>query len=410
MLWFVALGLLNNMPYIILLAVAKTMNEGGTALVYLVNTVPGLLVKWTGPYWFDCWTARQRVAMATGSLLLACGLLAVSVQLLGVALVSVQIGLGEASLLGIAGKWDKLVVDSHCLKAFASGTGLAGLMGYLWKVSLMDVLGWSVEQCLAAMIMLAALYWWCFRQAERTVSTLLHHAVSREDEQELQVLGDGTALQENDTSPLNPEVETDNHPLEISGTVPSTSLATRFHFVWRLWPYTVPLFLVYAAEYACQAGAWTAIGFPVQSLQARADFYTRANWLYQAGSFLARSSGLFLPEIPLSVLWLLPGLQVINLLVFSFIAASPQETTALYEPAWLYMGAFYTGLLGGTVYIHGYLRIRNDFVEPELPLFSACVAEALGVLVADVLGLYLQSCLYAQNGLADQALVSCPVT
>jgi hypothetical protein len=50
-----------------------------------------------------------------------------------------------------------------------------------------------------------------------------------------------------------------------------------------LWPYMVPLFVVYFAEYAMQSGTWTAIGFPVTSADARHKFYLYSNWVYQAG-------------------------------------------------------------------------------------------------------------------------------
>jgi hypothetical protein len=53
-----------------------------------------------------------------------------------------------------------------------------------------------------------------------------------------------------------------------------------------LWPYMVPLFVVYFAEYAMQSGTWTAIGFPVTSADARHKFYLYSNWLYQAGEMV----------------------------------------------------------------------------------------------------------------------------
>jgi battenin len=139
-LWWcvAALGLLNNTPYVLMLAVAKYMNEGGTAVVYIVNTVPGLLVKLTGPYWFDYFSTRTRLRFCSISLTVACLLTSwasahshYAGQLLGVALVSLQIGLGEASLLALAGKLDNSSPDLGCLKAFAAGTGLAGPFGYL---------------------------------------------------------------------------------------------------------------------------------------------------------------------------------------------------------------------------------------------------------------------------------------
>ena len=64
---------------------------------------------------------------------------------------------------------------------------------------------------------------------------------------------------------------------------------------WRiaaLWPYMAPLIIVYCAEYAMQSGTWTAIGFPVTDPDARHAFYEAANWCYQLGVFLSRSSGM----------------------------------------------------------------------------------------------------------------------
>ena len=46
--------------------------------------------------------------------------------------------------------------------------------------------------------------------------------------------------------------------------------------------YTIPLFVVYAAEYALQSGTWTAIGFPVDNKRARETFYEYSNWVVSA--------------------------------------------------------------------------------------------------------------------------------
>ena len=60
--------------------------------------------------------------------------------------------------------------------------------------------------------------------------------------------------------------------------LPDMSAVERFRLVVSLWPYIIPIFGVYTAEYACQSGAWTAIGFPTpHSVEARARFYERAN-------------------------------------------------------------------------------------------------------------------------------------
>jgi battenin len=179
--------------------------------------------------------------------------------------------------------------------------------------------------------------------------------------------------------------------------------------VLTLWPYMIPLFVVYAAEYALQSGTWSAIGFPLDEIEARDRFFEYSNWMYQLGVFFSRSSGTLFTT-PLWILWLMPALQTLNLVVFSVVASHPKTMSALYQPTTLYMGAFYTGLLGGAVYISGYKRICADLplAHREFALSATSVAESLGIVVADAVGLFLQACLYQINGL-EGAVATCPL-
>jgi CLN3 protein len=59
----------------------------------------------------------------------------------------------------------------------------------------------------------------------------------------------------------------------------------RFRTVRGLWPYMIPLFVVYATEYALQAGVWTAVGFPVDDEEARSAFCEYSNWMVRFPSF-----------------------------------------------------------------------------------------------------------------------------
>jgi hypothetical protein len=89
---------------------------------------------------------------------------------------------------------------------------------------------------------------------------------------------------------------------DSSALIPIEDLGARERF-WLVASLFIPLITVYAADYACQASAWTAIGFlTVDLVHARAEFYQQSNWLYQAGSFVARSSGMVLPVISLPIL------------------------------------------------------------------------------------------------------------
>lgn len=186
------------------------------------------------------------------------------------------------------------------------------------------------------------------------------------------------------------------------------TLRQRFAMVSSLWPFIIPLFTVYLAEYACQAGAWTAIGFPVTDAKARNHFYETSNWLYQAGVFISRSSGIFFHGVSLTTLWVMPILQMANLALFTMIAGGSAHA-ALYNSTLFYVLAFYTGLLGGAVYVHGYKNIVATVPrwQTEFALASTSVAESLGILAADIAGLFLQSCLYARQGIGG-AIVSCP--
>jgi len=472
--------------------------------VYIVNTVPGLLVKLSSPYWFD--RVGYQIRMAIASLCMFLAFVVTSYfcqegagtmmddestrmvgQLSGVAIVSVQIGLGEASLLALAGKLDTadpqsssggdctsssdmdgLVtrrdsnhshISSYRLLAFASGTGLAGPIGYLWKVGLTEWLGWSIARMLLAGVLLSLLYWSMFVKAMESGGTnavgMLHQPIPSHDsemdrttstsagrhleEQELvpfhrrrgnhdQTMakvesettslanGHGSNDDTDDTSGLDDGTAPSNTILprrrmaddeNPAVSIPDMSARERFWLVLSLWPYIIPLFFVYAAEYACQAGAWTAIGFPtVDSVEARAEFYTQSNWLYQIASFVARSSGAFF-TVSMWGLWLMPFLQVLNLIFFSVTAA---KHGLFYRRGILLFWSLYTGLLGGSVYVQGYKRIIEDMprAHTEFALSTTCVAEALGVLVADVAGLFLQSCLYKWNSVPG-ALVECPV-
>jgi battenin len=425
---FWCLGLLNNTAYVIMLACAKDISEGGTALVFLANILPGLAIKTSAPYWFDQVSYDTRLKVGTICMMGSFSLVASStsshshastlwIQLLGVSLTSAQGGLGEASLLALAGKADGNAAThsnsnnsnsnkGQCLTSFASGTGMAGVFGFFWKWFWKDWMGFSLAVTLWLALGLAIAYWRTFRYAQTHYQQPGHKA-DQEDavlpESELQALTIETdrliAVEDDETT------TTSVVPIVISGMTGSQ----RFHLVLSLWPYMVPLFVVYAAEYALQSGTWAAIGFPLDDLESRDHFFQYSNWMYQVGVFLSRSSGTLF-TVPLWVLWTMPALQVGNLAVYTYVASHP-TTSVLYQPLVLYAGALYTGLLGGAVYISGYKRICGDLplAHREFALSATSVAECLGIVLADALGLVLQACLYQVNGLHG-ALLGCPVT
>eukprot|EP00571_Detonula_confervacea_P004719 CAMPEP_0172314092 /NCGR_PEP_ID=MMETSP1058-20130122/21636_1 /TAXON_ID=83371 /ORGANISM="Detonula confervacea, Strain CCMP 353" /LENGTH=550 /DNA_ID=CAMNT_0013027859 /DNA_START=25 /DNA_END=1677 /DNA_ORIENTATION=- len=518
---FRLLGLLNNAPWVLMLAVATNISAGGVALVFISNQIPGLIVKVTAPYWFHLVSYKCRVVMASVTMGLACflvgcgGLLrdemtddgddgtkdadrnswGLFLELLGVGFISFSCNLGEASLLALAGKFDSVVLpalsslDSYqviseeqtedstnntsqqsesdtifaeeydldgnddetesedhagilmkeenthqraCITAFSSGTGLAGMVGYGYKFLFSELFGLGLSSTVWSAMLFAFAYLHIYLKGLHSIeqnmqqraevgpsvaseSSLLvnneHRGSDNDPAQEhahnTNREGSSSALEMVHTEIINPNaMQQLEIPSQADSTVGSCDLTAseRFMLVCSLWPYTIPLFTVYAAEYMLQAGVWPAIGFPVTSATARAKFYQYSNFCYQAGVFLSRSSGnICTASIP--ILWLMPFLQVINLYFFWL-----NSIHHFWYNYFLLLPCFFAGLLGGGVYVQGYNRVNMDMpVElKEFAIASVGIADSLGILVADILSLFIQSCIYRLNNI-EGAVVECPV-
>jgi battenin len=154
---------------------------------------------------------------------------------------------------------------------------------------------------------------------------------------------------------------------------------------------------VYFSEYLIQAGVWSAMGFPVTDASARKEFYEYANWTYQAGVVVSRSSGtLWTPTR--RKLWLIPALQC-GLLVFSIINAYNQ---IWYNWSVLAM-SFVVGLLGGAVYVGGFslIAMESPLHLKEFNLGAASVANGAGIAFADISSIYLQRSIYKHFNIQD---------
>mmetsp|Transcript_10177 Transcript_10177/g.14622 ORF Transcript_10177/g.14622 Transcript_10177/m.14622 type:complete len:106 (-) Transcript_10177:137-454(-) len=105
------------------------------------------------------------------------------------------------------------------------------------------------------------------------------------------------------------------------------------------------------------------------------------------------------------MLWVMPMLQLVNLCIFWSISINH----FWYDYSLLIM-CFVVGLLGGGVYVQGYNRINADMPKElrEFALSSASVADSVGILVADISSLFIQSCIYQSNGI-NGAVVDCPL-
>ena len=154
-----------------------------------------------------------------------------------------------------------------------------------------------------------------------------------------------------------------------------------------LWPYMIPLAVVYFAEYTINTGVNSTLSFESHGIDS-AGFYVRASFAYQVGVFLSRSSATVLP---IDNLWPFPVLQLANLAFFL-----AQALTDMLPSAWIVLlFVFWEGLLGGCVYVNAF-RLIKERLRPDLREFAmgfASVADTFGIVVASGTSLGLEPAL-----------------
>ena len=421
---FWLLGLLNNASFVIMIASAKSIASGGVGFVYLADTLPGFVLKASAPFWFERVSYARRV-LAAGALMSASFALVAlgpspAVQLAGVACASAQTSLGEASMLALTTRFADGGGDAGAapLTAWSSGTGFAGIFGYAWIVVFHMWCGLSFAATTLLALSLVVLYLWVYfgllptappqpdgDGVAATAATALdsdkfleRHDDDDDDGVDAAALG---ASAPRDAARADAAADKREAGDALAGGAPATMGArARLRFLGSLWRVMTPLFVVYLAEYALQSGVWSAIGFPTRSKSARERFYEYANWCYQLGVFVSRSSGtLFTPSV--RVLWALPLAQLALLVAFAADAlARVWYDFSLLGPCVV------VGLLGGAVYVHGFklVALATPPARRELAMTGACIAADLGLMAGSAAAVVLQACIYQAHGLDDATI------
>ena len=358
---------------------------GEYAVIYLCNIVPSLIVKLTGPYWFHHLTYKQRIVAASVCVSLCYILVnhveAKGVRLLGVALGALQGGLGEATMLAMSQFYRN---PKQCLSYFASGTGAAGPFGYILSLFVLPALTINsatfylknICSTIIGQLVVASYLGTFFLILEQPWVDQIREAKQRDlfksigDENEADDLPPTSPEDNNMEDPLLIEDKSgsfgsENSFRRVKSVADTLSTKERFRFITSLWPYMVPLFVVYVSEYAMQSGVWTAFALPSSRSQVstrvldksyRDRAYKILNFTYQLGVFVSRSSGLlFQPNV--ATLWLMPIMQC-GLWIF-FYAIAIQHFMYGYV---LLLPAFVTGLLGGAVYVNAFTLIDKNLV------------------------------------------------
>ncbi|CAK9008640.1 Protein BTN1 [Durusdinium trenchii] len=356
---------------------AGSINEAGIALVYLVNVVPSLTMKLTGPYWFHYVSYRCRINLMAFFMVLCLCIVAWGnsghVKLLGVGFCSLAAGMGEASILAMTSFYDA----QSCLAAWSSGTGFAGIAGYIWSLAF-D----AIDTCFQVQLMVAL--WIPVAWLLTFYGALIELTLRCEEERVTLDHVTEEEIEERCASSAKIRRDTTCHSASEVATSKLT-VKERFFFILGLWPYTVPLLFVYVSEYAIQSGLWAAMGFPVTDPVSRRSWYKWSNFTYQVGVFISRTFFILICRSR-SVLWSGGLLQILMAIFFTFAAVHP------FGGWWLLAPSLFVGFLGGGVYVGAFSLIAKEqnSAYVELALCSASVADTIGMIFANILGLIAQ--------------------
>jgi len=154
-----------------------------------------------------------------------------------------------------------------------------------------------------------------------------------------------------------------------------------------LFPYMLPLLMVYIAEYLINQGVAPTLLFPLDRTPFNhyRSFYPFYNFIYQVGVFISRSST---PFIRIHHLYPPSLLQVANLAILI--------SQALFN--WIpsvyivFLIIFWEGLLGGGVYVNTFAEILEHVPEEEreFSMSATSVSDSGGICIAGFVGMALE--------------------
>ncbi|CCD70116.1 Battenin [Caenorhabditis elegans] len=381
---FFLIGLCNNYGYVIMLsaaedilseqhgkvksnatdlclpAITKRECKPPVAEVLLSDNLPSLIVKLTFPFFMDRFPFGFRVAIvcllqATSYFVVAFSV-SIPMSLAGVVFVSLGGGLGEITFLGLSAHYQRIAIAG-----WSSGTGMAGLLGSFSYAFLTEPHMANLTPKVALLIQLfipvlfAFAYFILLKKPESVYSPTL-----------------------DPKSWIVPKGYDDF--IVSEHRVPQRELgpSDRLKLILPMLHLMIPLAIVYVGEYMINQGMTQQIVFDCAH-GFNLSLHSQYRWyqvLYQFGVFVSRSS-IRLVELPMWMLYLLPFLQLTNMLFFFF--------DALYwfvpQIAIIFALIIFEGLFGGSSYVNTFHKIHNK-VEPDVReycLSAASMGDSIGV-------------------------------
>lgn len=398
---FFLLGVINNVLFVIILSAALDLVGPDTpkSLVLLANILPSVVVKLVAPYVFEYVPYWLRVS--TVVLINFLGMVLVSIssgffgKLTGIAMASAASGCGEITFLQIS-----YYYDSISLAAWSSGTGGAGIAGGLIYVASTTWMRISPQKTLlgsSTLPLIMALTYFILlpgaTKGTRHVMTASGEVGYRSkysaiDNQDRYLVDQGLEDVEEPLTLLRRDSLPDPPPSNLSFSL--SHLRRKFALVRPLfYPFMLPLFLVYFAEYSINQGLSPTLLFDLEQMpfSRYRDVYPTYATIYQFGVFLSRSSSPFFRIHNLYG----PALSQCALLVLFLIQALFVPIPSIYPIFLIILGE---GVLGGLVYVNAFHNVSEsneiDEADKEFSIGVTGLADSLGVLVAALWSLWLE--------------------
>ena len=358
LLGWIAVGLINNLPYVVFITAAEVLLTGHSGLVLLCSVAPGFLVKTLGGVVLYRVPYGPRVAavsaLSAAALVLTAFARTTAVALFGVCLASLGSGLGELSFLALTSR-----APPGALAAWGAGTGGAGIAGAALWILLHDAWGLSGKATLLLCAPLPLLLVLAFAGPVRG-STAAAGAAGAAGGKEV---GKGGALTE----------------------------ATKRETIRRiLLPYMAPLFVVYFFEYTINQALYLPLGLTAHDLEVgpSCTMYPRLQLTYQVGVLASRSS-LFFFKVPYPGLMAFLQFATFSLLLIQVLARFMAGGVAVVGITVL---SLWEGCLGGACYVNA-IHMMTEVVEPERREFAlsvVAIADTCGILFAGIISSALE--------------------
>ncbi|KAL8848054.1 MAG: hypothetical protein Q9221_006914 [Calogaya cf. arnoldii] len=389
-------GLINNVLYVIILSAALDLVGPNVpkAIVLLADIIPSFIIKLCAPYFIHLVPYSFRIVLfavisSWGMLLIA---LAppytdggtIATKMAGVVLASLSSGAGELSFLGLTHYY-----GSFSQAAWGSGTGAAGLIGAGYYSITTTTIGLSVKATLLAssilpLVMVMGFFLVLPRGPLRKTAPSKHHDEDLEHEESNEDVRD-----REDRSLLADPLDQSTTSIRSSSSTKSyTTWQTRFlHDLRRsrrlIFPYILPLMLVYFAEYLINQSVTPTLLFPLNKtpFTEYRSFYPTYATIYQLGVFVSRSS---LPFIRVPYLYTMGTLQCLNLVLLII-----QALYTIFPSVYIVFALiFWIGILGGLVYVNTYANVSDDVPEEEreFALGAVSVSDSAGIMLSGFVG------------------------